>query len=223
MKSILAPIALAGLGVLVLAGVAVAADPGAASNWAPPGDWTTPVATPAPVAPVATPAPATTPAPETTGMIAAMLGLTDAQVQELRMAGKSLADIAAQQKVDPQTLVDALAATWSIRIDARVTAGALTADRAAALKSNVAEQARAMVYQVAAVGMRGAAVGAGPNGTMRGQGAMRGQAGAGSSTGQGRGGGQMGAGRGTGQGRGGTSGAGAGTGTCPATITTPSS
>jgi len=153
-------------------------------------------------------------------MIAAMLGLTDAQVHELRLAGKSLADIAAQQKVDPQALVDALAGTWSIRIDARVTAGALTTDQAATLKADLAEQAKAMVYQTAPGGMRGAAVGAGPNGT------MRGQTGAGMGAGRGMGagqanGGQMGAGRG-GQMRGGMGG-GAGTGTCPATTATPSS
>ena len=97
MKSYLAPFAGAGLGVLLLAGVAVAADPGASSNWAPPDGWTAPASTPdaaVVTAPAATPAPAASPAPETTGMIAAMLGLTDAQVQELRMAGKSLADIA---------------------------------------------------------------------------------------------------------------------------------
>ncbi len=223
MKSFLAPIAGAGLGVLLLAGVAVAADPGATSNWAPPDGWITPAATPDAAlvtAPAATPAPAGTPAPETTGMIAAMLGLTDAQVQELRMAGKSLADIAAQQKVDPQTLVDALAATWSIRIDARVTAGALTADQAATLKADVAEQAKAMVDQTTPGGMRGAAVGAGPNGSMRGQGGAGMGGGRGMAGGQGNGG-QMGAGHG-GQMRG-SMGGGAGTGTCPATATTPSS
>ena len=83
---------------------------------------------------------------------------------ELRQQGLSLAQIAEQQKVDPQRLIDALAAQWSARIDARLAAGALTADQAKTLKANVAVQAKAMVYQVTLGGMRGAAVGAGPNG-----------------------------------------------------------
>ena len=186
MKSLAIPIAGAGL-VLLLAAGAVAA------------------ASPAPIAPAATTAPAATPAPATsTGMIAAILGLTDAQVMELRRQGMSLAQIAEQQKVDPQRLVDALAAQWSARIDVRLAAGALTADQATTLKANVAVLAKGMVYQVTMGGMRGAAVGAGPNGAMRGMGG--------------------GAGMGAGAGRGGMMrGAGAGNGTCPLASTAPSS
>ena len=118
----------------------------------------------------------------------------------------SLAQIAERQKVDPQKLVDALVAQWSARIDARLAAGALTADQAKTLKANVAVQAKAMVYQTTMGGMRGAAVGAGPNGTMRGMGgpgwAPAGMAGAGR-------GGMM-------------RGAGAGNGTCPLATTAPS-
>jgi len=180
MKTLAIPFAGAGL-ILLLAAGAVAA------------------ASPAPSAPVTV----TAPAP---GPIAAILGLTDAQVMELRRQGMSLAQIAEQQKVDPQVLVDALAAQWSVRIDARLAAGAITADQAATLKANVAVQAKSMVYQVTPGGMRGAAVGAGPNGGMRGRGAGGG------------------AGMGAGAGRGGMMrGAGAGTGTCPLASTAPSS
>ncbi len=195
MKSLAIPIAGAGL-VLLLAAGAVAA------------------ASPAPIAPAATTAPAATPAPATSsGTIAAILGLTDAQVMGLRQQGLSLAQIAEQQKVDPQRLVDALAAQWSARIDARLAVGALTADQATALKANVAVQAKAMVYQVTLGGMRGAAVGAGPDGAMRGMGG-----GAGMGAGAGRG--SMGAGAGRG---GMMRGTGAGTGTCPLASTAPSS
>jgi len=184
MKKLVLPLAGAGL-VLLLAVGAVSA------------------ATPAPVTPTATPAPAATP-----GTVAAILGLTDAQVMAFRQQGLSLAQIAGQQKVDPQKLIDALAAQWTVRIDARVAAGALTADQARTLKANVAVQAKAMVNQTALGGMRGAAVGAGPNGTMRGMGA----------------GARMGANGMAGAGRGGMMrGAGAGTGTCPLTTTAPSS
>ena len=178
MKTLAIPFAGAGLILLLAAGAVSAASPAPSA--------------PAPV--TATPAPASTPGP-----IAAILGLTDAQVMELRRQGMSLAQIAEQQKVDPQLLVDALTAQWSARIDARLAAGAITADQAASLKANVAVLAKGMVYQVTPGGMRGAAVGAGPNG------AMRGGMGAGN-----------GGGMGAGNGRGGMMrGAGAGTGTCP--------
>jgi hypothetical protein len=191
MKSIAIPIAGAGLVLLLAAGAVAAASP------AP--------TTPATIAPAATNAPVVTPAPVVSaGPIAAILGLTDAQVMGLRQQGLSLAQIAEQQKVDPQRLVDALAAQWSARIDARLAAGALTADQAKTLKANVAVQAKAMVYQATMGGMRGAAVGAGPNGAMRGMGG--------------------GAGMGAGAGRGGMMrGAGAGNGTCPVASTAPSS
>ena len=153
MKRLAIPLAGAGL-VLILAAGAVAA------------------ATPPPTAPVATTAPGATPAPvQAPGTVAAILGLTDAQVMALRQQGLSLAQIAEQQKVDPQRLVDALVAQWSARIDARLAVGAITADQAKTLKSNVATLAKAMVNQTTLGGMRGAAVGAGPNGGMRGMGA----------------------------------------------------
>jgi hypothetical protein len=186
MKRLAIPLAGAGL-ILILAAGAVAA------------------ATPPPTAPVATSAPGATPAPvQTPGTLAAILGLTDAQVMALRQQGLSLAQIAERQKVDPQRLIDALAAQWSARIDARLAVGAITADQAKTLKANLAVQAKAMVNQATTGGMRGAAVGAGPNGGMRGMGG--------------------GAGVGAGGGRGGMMrGAGAGTGTCPLASTAPSS
>ena len=190
MKSIALPLAGAGLVLLLTVGAVAAA-------------------TPAPV----TPAPVAVPAPATTGTVAAILGLTDAQVMAFRQQGLSLAQIAAQQKVDPQKLIDALAAQWSVRIDARLATGAITADQAKTLKTNVAVQAKAMVYQATMGGIRGAAVGAGPNGTMRG---MGGGAGMGAN---GMGNNGMG-----GAGRGGMMrGTGAGNGTCPMTTTAPSS
>ncbi|MEX1171544.1 MAG: hypothetical protein WEG56_02915 [Chloroflexota bacterium] len=123
--------------------------------------------------------------------IPAILGLTEAQVMELRQDGLSLAQIAERQSIDPQKLVDALKAQWTERIEARVTNGALTADRATELRSQVELQARNMVYKTTIGGLHGAAVGAG-----RGAGATDG-------VGSGFGGGRMAAGagaRGTGAG-----------------------
>lgn len=119
--------------------------------------------------------------------IPTILGLTHAQVMDLRHDGLSLAQIAVRQKVDPQKLVDALRTEWTERIDARVASGAITAAQATQLKAQLDVQARAMVNKTTMGGMRGAAVGAGP-----GAGHM-GADGAG-----GFGGGHMGAGAGSG-------------------------
>jgi hypothetical protein len=108
-----------------------------------------------------------------------ILGLTEAQVMDLRHDGLSLAQIAERQKVDPQKLVEALMAQWTERIEARNDAGALTDEAAAALKAQVELRARDQVYKVTAGGMRGVAVGAGPGSS--GQGAA-GAAGAGNGT-----------------------------------------
>ena len=191
MKSLAIPIAGAGLILLLAAGAVAAASP-------------VPTVPPT-IAPVATTAPLATPAPiQATGTIAAILGLTDAQVMAYRQQGLALAQIAERQKIDPQRLVDALVAQWSARIDARLAAGAVTADQAKTLKANLAVQAKAMVNQATMGGMRGAAVGAGPNGVMRGMGAGGGMAGAGA-------------------GRGMMRGAGVGNGTCPLASAAPSS
>jgi hypothetical protein len=145
----------------------------------------------------ASPTPPPTPATEqvrTRDTLPDVLGLSQAEIMDLRHDGLTLAQIAERQKIDPQVLVDTLVAQWSERIDARVANGALTADDAAALKTQLALQAKAMVNQAAAGGMRGAAVGAGPGA------AARGGSGAGMGRGAGVAGGGMGyrAGGGTG-------------------------
>ena len=98
------------------------------------------------------------------GTLAAILGLTQAEVMDLRQDGMTLAQIADKQGVDVQELIDALVAQWTTRIDARVANGALTDAEAAELKTQLAVKAKAMVNQAAPGGMRGSAVGAGPGG-----------------------------------------------------------
>ena len=132
-----------------------------------------------------TPAPSSPPA-QARDTVPAVLGMTQAQVQALRHDGLSLAQIAQQKKVDPQKLVDALAARWTTRIDARVANGALTAAEATTLKAQVQTQAKSMVNKVTLGGMQGAAVGAGRAGrpgTGSGAGMGRGPQGAGTGTG----------------------------------------
>jgi hypothetical protein len=99
--------------------------------------------------------------------IPTVLGLSRAQVMDLRHDGLSLAQIAERQTVEPQALVAALQDRWVERIDARVANGAITSDTAATLKAQVELRARDMVYKVTAGGMQGVAVGAGPAGSGR--------------------------------------------------------
>lgn len=98
--------------------------------------------------------------------IATVLGLTEAQIRELRQQGLSLAQIAARQGVPVQKLTDALVAQWRVPIDARVASGALTPTDAAALLAQLQTRAEAMVSSTTPGGMQGAAVGAGPQSGM---------------------------------------------------------
>lgn len=128
------------------------------------------------------------------GTLTEVLGLTQAQIMEQRQQGLSLAEIAKAQGVDVDTVVDALTARFTERIQARYEAGALTADEAAQLRAEVTTRAQEMVGQTEPGGMQGAAVGAGPR---MGQGAGAGQGAMGAATGTGTcdGSGPHGAGR----------------------------
>ena len=61
--------------------------------------------------------------------IPAVLGLSQAELMDLRQDGLTLAQIAERQNVAPQKLIDALVAQWTLRIDARVQNGGLTTRR----------------------------------------------------------------------------------------------
>jgi hypothetical protein len=100
----------------------------------------------------------------TTGTVAQVLNLTQAQLRDLRQDGLSIAQIAARQNVAVQKVVDALVARWADRIQVRVQNGALTPAEAAALQAQLQKRAQDMVSSTDPGGMRGAAVGAGPNG-----------------------------------------------------------
>ena len=118
----------------------------------------------------------------TTGTVAQILGLSQGQLHDLRDDGLSIAQIADRQKVDVQKIVDALVARWSDRINVRVANGALTSAEAAALKAKLQTLAKDMVSSTEPGGMRGAAVGAGPNGNGNGARAGSGANGAGDGT-----------------------------------------
>lgn len=71
---------------------------------------------------------------------ATALGLTPDEVRTGLEAGKSLADLAGEQGVDVQQVIDALVADATARIDQRLAAGDLTQERADAMKSGLADR-----------------------------------------------------------------------------------
>lgn len=133
-----------------------------------------------------TPAPSSAPA-ASGGTVPAVLGLSQAQVQELRHDGLSLAQIAAQQKIEVQKVIDALVARWHDRIEARVASGALTQTEAAQLQTQLTARAQSMVASTAPGGMQGAAVGAGPRNAAGNGDTTRARDGSGTGTGDGLG------------------------------------
>jgi pantoate kinase len=142
MRRVLAAIGGAALGSLLLVATVAAADP------TPPGRGNG----------------------ATTGIVAQVLNLTQSQLRELRQDGLSIAQIATRQNVAVQKVVDALVAQWNARIQLRVQNGALTPAEAATLQAELAKRAQDMVSSTTPGGMRGAAVGAGPNGARDGSG-----------------------------------------------------
>jgi hypothetical protein len=95
------------------------------------------------------------------GAAADALGLTQEQLIELRQEGLSVAQIAQQQGVTVESVVDALVARWTLRVQERVQNGGLSEEEASALAEQLRERAQAMVLETEATGMQGAAVGAG--------------------------------------------------------------
>lgn len=125
-------------------------------------------------------------APATGTAIADELGLSQAEIAELRQSGLTLAQIAERQQVDPEQLIQALKERWNERIEVRVQNGALSADQATELKTQLELKARAMVEQAPTGGMRGAAVGAGPENAARAGAGAANRAGDGTTPGRGQ-------------------------------------
>lgn len=120
------------------------------------------------------------------------LNLTQEQITDLRAQGLTLAQIAEQQGVPVESVVDALVARWTERLQNRVENGALSEEQASALTEQLRERAQAMVQDAEMTGMHGAAVGAGSG---VGGGVGPGPRGTGDGTGECDGSGPNGAGR----------------------------
>ena len=73
------------------------------------------------------------------------LGITEDELLDSLRDGRSIADVAEERGVDPQTVIDALVAAATAHIDDEVAEGDLDADRAAELKERLAERVAGLV------------------------------------------------------------------------------
>jgi hypothetical protein len=77
--------------------------------------------------------------------LTSVLGISEDDLQAAREAGQSVADIAAEQGVDLQTVIDALVNDAQVRIDAKIAAGDIDAERAAEKSASIEERVTARV------------------------------------------------------------------------------
>jgi hypothetical protein len=73
-------------------------------------------------------------------VVAGAIGITTEQLREELQTQGTIAAVATAHGVAPQTVIDALVADATARIDARVAAGEITAERAAEIKANLVER-----------------------------------------------------------------------------------
>ena len=90
---------------------------------------------------------------------ATALGITEDELRTKLEAGSSIADVATEQGVDLQTVIDALVADATADIDAKLAAGDIDQTRADALKANLTERITELVQHD---GLRGGHPGRGP-------------------------------------------------------------
>jgi len=85
------------------------------------------------------------PGPHGSGVIAEILGLDGSEIREALRAGQSLADLAAEQGVSTDALVDALVEAAEERVDAALAAGRIDDQKAAEILASAEERAEAVV------------------------------------------------------------------------------
>lgn len=77
--------------------------------------------------------------------LTSVLGVSEDDLQAAREAGQSVADIAAAQGVDLQTVIDALVDNAQTRLDAKIAGGDIDAERAAEISASIEERVTARV------------------------------------------------------------------------------
>lgn len=84
-----------------------------------------------------------------------VLGVSADELQAAKEAGQSIADVAEAQGVDLQSVIDALVDDAQARLDAKVAAGELDADRAAEISDNLEDRITARLNGERPEGHRG--------------------------------------------------------------------
>jgi len=92
------------------------------------------------------------------------LGMSADDLRTELQDGKTIADVAGEKGVDVQTVIDAMVADATERIDQRVTEGDLDADRAAELKDELPDRITDVVNGEGGFGHRGGGFPGGPGG-----------------------------------------------------------
>lgn len=95
--------------------------------------------------------------------VAELLGVSVEDLQAAHEAGQSIADVAAEQGVDVQTVIDALVADAQAKLDEKVADGTIDADRAAEISETLVERVTARVNGERPEGL-GEHLGRGPRG-----------------------------------------------------------
>jgi hypothetical protein len=80
------------------------------------------------------------------------LGMTEDELRAALSEGSSLADVAEEQGVDVQTVIDALVAAATAELDERVAAGDLDEERAAEIEAGLVERITAKVNGEGGIG-----------------------------------------------------------------------
>ena len=109
------------------------------------------------------------------GVAAEALGVTEDELRQALRDGQSMADVAAEEEVDVQTVIDALVADATTRIDEAVADGDLEADRAEELKAELPDRI-ADVVNGEGFGPGGPGRGPGCDGPADGEGGSEGEA-----------------------------------------------
>jgi hypothetical protein len=101
------------------------------------------------------------------------LGMTDEELRDALRDGSSIASLAEERGVDVQTVIDALVASATARIDEKVASGDLDSARADELKAELPERIQALVEREGGLHM-GGHHGRGPRGGVPGDGESEG-------------------------------------------------
>jgi hypothetical protein len=79
------------------------------------------------------------------GVVTETIGIDRPTLRQELRSGKTIADVANEHNVDPQTVVDALVAAATKRLDAAVAAGRISSDRASKIEQRLPDRITKLV------------------------------------------------------------------------------